>query len=167
MNIIYRAASKADIPALATLATETLVEKFGHLYSQENLNSHLQKTCSEDYFTAALKQDSIHLALDGDKCIGYAKWGEMTLPVEKPIPPSGEIHRLYVDSDYQGQKIGHRFMEIMLDDMADKAALYLSVFSKNEDAQRFYQRYGFQKHSEYNYMVGTHADHEFIYWRKN
>lgn len=48
-------------------------------------------------------------------------------------------------------------------DMADKAAIYLSVFSENQGAHRFYQRWGFSKHSEYEYMVGNHADHEFIY----
>ena len=163
MSYDYRPAEAADIPALAKLATDTLVAKFGHLYSEENLNHHLEKSCSERYFSDVLGKDSLLLVWDADRLIAYAKWGENTLPVEQPVTPCLMIDRLYVDEAYQGQKIGHQLMLKMFEAMQGQAAIYLSVFSDNEGAQRFYQRYGFSKVGEYDYMVGTHADHEFIY----
>lgn len=166
MNITYRTPNAADIPALAKLAKKTLIDKFGHLYSNENLQYHLNKTCSETFFKDALKKDKMLIACDGNNIVGYAKWGGLSLPVEEPIEPCGEIHRLYVDSNCQGQGIGRELMDLMMDDLKDKASIYLSVFSDNDGAQRFYQRYDFSKYGEYEYMVGTHADHEFIYYRK-
>lgn len=37
-ELILRAATAADIPAISHLATESFVAKFGHLYSAENLD---------------------------------------------------------------------------------------------------------------------------------
>jgi len=39
---------------------------------------------------------------------------------------------------------------------------YLSVFSENLGAQRLYSRYGFEIFHEYHFMVGNHADEEFL-----
>jgi RimJ/RimL family protein N-acetyltransferase len=40
--------------------------------------------------------------------------------------------------------------------------LYLSVFTDNIRAQRFYARYGFEPVGTYAFMVGTHADEDII-----
>ena len=41
-------------------------------------------------------------------------------------------------------------------------AIYLSVFTDNVRAQRFYARYGFEAVGRYDFMVGTHADEDII-----
>ncbi len=163
MTVTYRAAKEADIAELREFSIRTMLEKFGHLYHQEDLDSHLEEGYSEEHHRNALKTSQFLLAIDEGAIIGYAKWGALSLPVKNPVEPSGEIQRLYVDSNYQGQGIGRVLMDKMMAAMAEKASLYLSVFSENEGAQRFYQRYGFSKYGEYKYMVGNHADHEFIY----
>lgn len=167
MTITYRQPTKQDIPALAHFAARMFSENFGYLYQQEHLSDHLQATCSEAYFTRMLDEAHLLIACDDEEIIGYAKWGVLELPVENPITPNSEIHRLYVDSTYQSQRIGHHLMQRMLESLEDKPAVYLGVWSENDGAQRFYQRYGFTKYGEYNYMVGPHADHEFIFIRKN
>jgi RimJ/RimL family protein N-acetyltransferase len=40
--------------------------------------------------------------------------------------------------------------------------LYLSVFTDNHRARRFYARYGFEEVGPYQFMVGTHADNDII-----
>lgn len=163
MTLVYRPVKESDIPELRHFAIRTMVEKFGHMYKKEDLDAHLAEDYSEAYHREALKNSKITFVTDNDKIIGYAKWGAMKLPVQEPVEPNGEIHRFYVDGAYRGQGIGKKLMGEMMDDMADKAAIYLSVFSENEGAHRFYQRWGFSKYGEYKYMVGNHADHEFIY----
>jgi ribosomal protein S18 acetylase RimI-like enzyme len=40
--------------------------------------------------------------------------------------------------------------------------LYVGVYSENFRAQELYRRYGFEKVGEYHFMVGDHADLEWI-----
>ena len=42
-------------------------------------------------------------------------------------------------------------------------AIQLSVYSENFGAQRFYQRYGFEKVADIGYWVGEQRDDEFLY----
>ena len=43
--------------------------------------------------------------------------------------------------------------------------LWLSVWSENYGAQRFYARYGFEFAGEYEFLVGAQRDREFMYRR--
>jgi RimJ/RimL family protein N-acetyltransferase len=40
--------------------------------------------------------------------------------------------------------------------------LYLSVFTENHRARRFYEKYGFEPEGTYAFMVGTHADEDVV-----
>ena len=40
--------------------------------------------------------------------------------------------------------------------------LFLSVFTDNHRARRFYERYGFEAEGTYAFMVGTHADEDIV-----
>jgi ribosomal protein S18 acetylase RimI-like enzyme len=40
--------------------------------------------------------------------------------------------------------------------------LWISVWSENLGAQRFYARHGFEKAGEYEFPVGRVRDHEFV-----
>src|SRR3546814_18027384 len=40
--------------------------------------------------------------------------------------------------------------------------LYLSVFTENERARRFYEKYGFETEGTYAFMVGNHADEDIV-----
>ena len=40
--------------------------------------------------------------------------------------------------------------------------VWLGVWSKNHGAQRLYERLGFEKVGEYEFLVGKTRDHEFI-----
>jgi ribosomal protein S18 acetylase RimI-like enzyme len=42
-------------------------------------------------------------------------------------------------------------------------AIQLSVWSGNDGAQRFYERYGFRKIADIDFWVGRHRDDEFLY----
>jgi ribosomal protein S18 acetylase RimI-like enzyme len=166
MALLYRDATKADITQIAPFSAKQFTRKFGHIYKPEDLKIHLEKACSEAYFTECFGKDHILLVLDEEAIIAYAKWGRLTLPVDHPVVPCLEIHRLYVSDEYRNQGIGQKLMDQMLARMEDQQMIYLSVFSENYGAQRFYHRYRFSKLKEYDYMVGSHVDLDFIYQRE-
>ena len=47
-----RRAERRDMTLLAPFAARMFTEKFGHMYRPQDLQSHLEKSCSEAYFVA-------------------------------------------------------------------------------------------------------------------
>ena len=45
-------------------------------------------------------------------------------------------------------------------------AIQLSVWSENFGGQRFYQRYGFAKIADIDFLVGEQVDDEFLYEKR-
>ncbi len=166
-----RKVRKEDVEALSTLARACFTDTFGHLYSNENLVQHMDKTCSAAFFDEAMGQDRIVLAEDDTEIgvlLGYIKYGAVGLPVDDLPENAWEIQRLYIHPKHQGKAIGRKLMDVALAEMADKQVehIYLSVYEDNVRAQKFYQSYGFAAVGEYDYYVGTHIDREYIMYKK-
>ena len=171
-SIEIRFASPADCEALSEIGRETFTRKFGHLYSAENLSKFLE----EDHAIAAYEQQiadpaiGVWKALDTKtgRMIGYAVGArKCLLPADNMPERAGEVKRLYLRDEAQGSGLGAKMLQIMLDwILADgPCPVYLSVYKYNDGAQRFYDRFGFSKHKEYEFMVGDHADPEYIFMR--
>jgi ribosomal protein S18 acetylase RimI-like enzyme len=65
---------------------------------------------------------------------------------------------------WQGAGLAPAMMAWVLAEARRRGAeeIYLSVFTDNLRAQRFYERYGFEAVGRYDFMVGTHADEDII-----
>lgn len=166
MTATIRHATHQDIAAISALATATFCDNFGHLYAADDLRAHLAKTCSEVFFAASLtrQNETILLAHEGENIVGYAKLGALSLPVEAPIMPACELHRLYLAPSHQGQGLGKRLMQagLSLDLVAASRAIYVGVWEHNTRAQNFYAKFGFSKVGEYDYVVGQTKDREWM-----
>jgi ribosomal protein S18 acetylase RimI-like enzyme len=164
MKFTTRPAKLEDCDALATFAARTFSKNFGHLYDPKDLERHLQKTCSADFFRESLKNDRLFISLDQDRIIGYVKAGKLSIPFGQAGEGAFEIHRLYVDEQYQRQRVGNTLMQsvLRLPEMQEADEIYLGVWENNYRAQAFYARHGFEVVGEYPYYVGTHIDRELI-----
>ena len=60
--------------------------------------------------------------------------------------------------------IAQALIEWIIDRARDRRAdhLYLSVFTENHRARRFYEKLGFEPEGTYAFMVGTHADEDIV-----
>lgn len=158
-------ATKADCEKVADLAAKTFSDAFGHLYRPENLAYHLLTKCSPEYYEQSLDAgDTILMLHQQDKLIGYAKVGRVEVPV-KPLPRGAqEIHRVYVDKEFQGKGFGKQLMLHILSmpRIATAPAVFLSVYEANVRAQSLYTQYGFSKVGHYLYQVGDQYDNEMI-----
>ena len=107
------------------------------------------------------------LAERDGRAIGYAQAGRCGLPHAEVRPEDGEVKRLYLRGDAQNGGAGRALMDAMLTWLlADgPRTLWLSVWSENYGAQRFYARYGFEFAGEYEFLVGAQRDREFMYRR--
>lgn len=161
-----RIAFEEDAPALATLGAETFSSTFGDLYAAADLRSFLEKNHSVEAYRALLSNPEYGLWIaeaEGGEAVGYAVAGPCGLPVPDLPENSGELLRLYLKKGAQGGGLGARMLETALEFLRDRfERIYLGVYKENLTAQRLYERYGFVKVHDYIYMVGDHADPEWI-----
>ena len=68
----------------------------------------------------------------------------------------------------QNGGVGVALLHVALDwlEREGPRALWISVWSENYGAQRFYGRHGFEHAGEYEFIVGEQRDREFMYRRK-
>jgi diamine N-acetyltransferase len=168
--MLIRRAVPTDAAVLAELGARTFIDAFGQLYSREDLQAFLEESHSVAAYASLLASPlyAIWLAIEGDEPVGYALAGPCGLPHEDVAPGDGELKRLYVSSSAQGGGIGAKLFEEALAwlERAGPRTLWISVWSENYGAQRFYGRYGFEKVGEYEFIVGQQRDHEFMYRRR-
>ncbi len=165
MTATIRRARADEAEALAELGAATFTATFGHLYSRENIEKFLAKNHAPAAYRAMLSdhRSAVWIAESDGARVGYAAVGPCTLPVPDMPPNAGELARLYLVKNAQGTGTGKRLLETSLEFLRSRySTIYLSVYRDNFTAQRIYERAGFKKIHDYFYMVGDHADPEFI-----
>ncbi|MDV3256545.1 MAG: GNAT family N-acetyltransferase [Sphingomonas sp.] len=164
MNILYRNATSDDARAMADLGARTFTHTFGHLYRPSDLEQFLQNHSRENW-DKELNDPAFEVRVaerDGE-LVGYAKLGPPHLPFE-PRGEAAELRQLYVVEEMKGQGVADELIRWVIDRARQRRAdhLYLSVFTDNHRARRFYEKYGFEPEGTYAFMVGTHADEDIV-----
>ncbi len=168
-DLSIRRATPADAATLASLGAQTFIEAFGHLYQPGDLQTFLAQSHSEAAYARVLDDPNYALWLaerDG-RAIGYAQAGPCGLPHPEAKPEHGELKRLYVlAGERNGGTGGKLFAEALRWLERDgPRTLWISVWSENHGAQRFYARHGFEFVGEYAFIVGEQRDREFMFRR--
>ena len=162
--VIYRDGVPADAAALDALFDESFTDTFGHLYAAEDLAQFLGGFSVEDWARELADPRLAFRVAEAEGAIaGYAKLGPVALPVT-PAGPAAELRQLYLGKAWHGAGIAQALMDWVLAAARARGAeeLYLSVFTENHRARRFYDRYGFEEVGPYVFMVGNHADQDII-----
>ena len=162
--IHYRDGVPADAALMAKLGAATFTETFGHLYTPDNLAAFLVNHAEEKWRgELADPAFAVRIVEDGSEAAGYCKLGPPSLPFEV-TGPTQELRQLYVLKPWHGAGIAGALMDWALDQARLRGAeqMFLSVFTDNHRARRFYARYGFEEVGTYHFMVGTHADDDII-----
>lgn len=163
-GLAFRLAAPSDAAALAALFAQCFTETFGNLYRPQDLAAFLAGH-DEARWSRELADPAFVIRVgeaDG-RVVAYVKLGPPTLPFEprgKPV----ELRQFYILKPWQGSGAAAELMEWALDTAARRGfdELYLSVFTENHRARRFYERYGFEQVGTYTFMVGEHADDDIV-----
>lgn len=164
MSVTYRTAGPTDAPDLSELGTRTFTDTFGHLYQPDDLalflNTHTRQAWAKELADPAF---AVRVAEQDGRLIGYAKLGPPHLPFE-PRGEAAELRQLYVIEAAKGAGIARTLIDWVIEQARDRRAdhLYLSVFTDNHRARRFYEKIGFEAEGTYSFMVGNHADEDIV-----
>jgi GNAT superfamily N-acetyltransferase len=164
MTIGFHDATAADAPALDRLFKGVFCDTFAHLYREEDLSAFLAQFTPQAWQSEFSDPGyAFHLAEDDGEAVGYAKLGPLKLPVDE-ARPAILLSQLYVRQDHHGAGIAQHLMDWAFAEAKrrGKEQLYLTVFTDNPRARRFYQRLGFEDVGLYAFMVGSQADEDII-----
>lgn len=162
--IHWRIAGPDDAPILAEVGADTFVETFGHLYSAEDLAAFL-RIHSEESWRGELSDPGfvVRLGEENGEPVAYAKLGPHKLPATAN-GPAIELKQFYVRQPWHGTAVARELMDWVLTEARARGIneIFLSVYTENPRAIRFYQRYGFEYVGPYHFMVGGQADEDMI-----
>lgn len=164
MNLRYRMAAPHDAERLVALFHGCFRDTFGQMYEQRDLEAFLDGHTPEHWRDQLESADyAVRLVEDGDDLAGFIKLGPLRLPVE-PRGKAVELRQLYVLGPWQGLGAAGELMDWGMTEARRRGAdeLYLSVFTGNHRARRFYARYGFEEIGPYAFMVGNQVDEDII-----
>jgi ribosomal protein S18 acetylase RimI-like enzyme len=162
-----RLATPADAAALSLVGSATFLETFANLHSAADILAHCQRNHSVEVYSRWLAQPRAAAwlleAQPGDAPVGYAVMAPADVPVPDPRPDDLELKRIYLLQPFQGGGWGRRLMDAVVERARSLGSqrLLLGVWTVNEDALRFYARYGFTRAGERTFWIGDRqcADH--------
>jgi GNAT superfamily N-acetyltransferase len=163
MTLRYRNARPGDAEAMAELGRRSFTETFGHLYKPQDLAAFLSHNDEGWRRELADPAFAVRIGETQGGPVAYAKLGPPSLPFE-PLGRAIELRQFYVLQPWQGAGVATRLMGWAIAEARARGAdeLYLSVFTDNRRARRFYDRYGFTFVQTYDFLVGSHADQDHI-----
>ena len=141
-TITYRKAVLEDCLDLAILKGQVWNTTYKGIYSEEKLSGY-DIAKNESIFQNIVNNPDIELfvALDNQKIVGLMTCGK---PYRPFMDFQQEIGLLYILKEYQRKGIGKTFFEIAKNQVKGNGytKFFLSVNSKNFDAQKFYESMG-------------------------
>ena len=164
MTVRLRTAAPDDAGRLVALFHDCFRDTFGRLYDPRDLALFLDGHTPEHWRDQLDSDDfAVRLVEDGDVLAGFIKLGPVKLPVE-PAGKAVELRQLYVLAPWHGSGAARELMDWGIAEARRRGAdeLYLSVFTENHRARRFYARRGFDEVGPCTFMVGNQADEDII-----
>jgi ribosomal protein S18 acetylase RimI-like enzyme len=166
MNFSIREATVQDAALVADLSRQTFYDTF----AEHNTAADMQLFLDQQFTRGRLmlevgrKGNTFLLAYQGAKVAGYAKLRETHTPAALAGIPSLEIARLYATQEFIGKGVGNLLMQASIDlgRQSGKKVVWLCVWEKNERAIRFYQRWGFAKFGDIDFVLGQDVQNDWM-----
>ncbi len=141
MSIIIKPMeTEAEIRGKAYVHWKSWQESYAGIVDAGYLERLTLERCEELAFRYP---DSILIAKDGDRVVGFAAAGRYRGTDGSDLD-EGEVYAIYVLSEYQKQKLGYALMRHCLNRLHDCGAIYVWVLKDNHKAIDFYEKIGFR-----------------------
>lgn len=135
---IKKMETPAEIEGKGYVHWKTWREAYTGMLDQEYLDRQTLEKCVK---TAYQWPDSILVAKDGDKVVGFTGYGACR---DEDLPGAGEVVAIYILKEYYGKKVGYALMRAALEKLSDYPRIALWVLKGNERAIQFYEKCGFR-----------------------
>ena len=167
LRIAVAKRNAATAMQLADLGRQTFHETFAATNEPDDMAAYLAATFSPEKQSAELSDlNTIFLLAQAQQeVVGYAKLHVgSALEPNKSTEKRLEIERLYVRAEWIGTGLGALLMRRALEEAKAQAcrAVVLGVWEHNERALAFYQRFGFRKIGQHEFVLGTDVQTDLV-----
>lgn len=169
MDLSFRKATVLDTNLIAQIGAET----FKATYSSENTPGDIEKYLKDNFNPETIRsqiEDEFSVFLlgyEGGNIFGYAMLYQGAPPDSLSVPSPIELIRFYVIADVIGLGYGSELMRACLDKTAKMgfSTIWLGVWEKNTRAIHFYEKWGFSKVGEKQFVLGNDVQTDHIMQR--
>lgn len=166
MNLSICKATRDDAALIANISRQTFYDAFAPDNTKENMDKFLaeQFTRGKLMLEVGFRENTFLLAYVDDELAGYVKLRDGKQPTELRGAAALEIARLYVVKEYIGKGVGAALMQASLEIAKEKGKqlVWLGVWERNQKAIDFYNRWGFQKFSECDFLLGNDLQRDWL-----
>jgi diamine N-acetyltransferase len=165
-----RRATEDDVAALTEFGARTFRESFGKDNTAEDMEKHLAAAWRPDLQRGEVRDPAIDtlIATSNGALAGFAMirdgHGPPGVSTARPV----ELWRFYVDKPWQGRGLAKSLMSAVEASATARGAreLWLGVWERNERAQAFYRKCGFEKVGTQIFVVGTDPQTDHVMLRR-
>lgn len=171
-SLEIRLATAEDAETLARMAWKSFYDAFADhpKNAPDDLKMYMDEAFSLETIAGELRDPDViyFIAEIGGEMVGYAKLKknsrEDSTKGENPL----ELCRLYSLSEFIGKGIGKALMRHSLDYARENNHdfMWLGVWEYNYRAQKFYEKFGFEKCGEHVFQLGTDPQTDWLMQKK-
>ena len=169
-EFLIRFATADDAELIADLSRRTFHESFGYVNTKEIMDKFMNEQFTREKLIKEVTEpgNTFLLAFDGDTPVGYVRMREGKKFAEFDSKDSIEIARIYSVNSYLGTGVGQQLMRqcIFIAKELKKEIIWLGVWEKNPRAIAFYSKWGFEKFSEQDFLLGDDLQKDWLLMKK-
>jgi ribosomal protein S18 acetylase RimI-like enzyme len=164
--ITIRIADKSDAELIADMSRQTFYDFFAAQNTKEDMEIFLSRTFSKEVLMneVGAEQNIFLLAYEGDQPVGYMRMRENNIPPQLGTDKAIEIARIYSIKTAIGKGVGSALMQKCIDIAKEKNhhTVWLGVWEHNQRAINFYTRWGFEKFSDHDFILGNDVQKDWL-----
>jgi ribosomal protein S18 acetylase RimI-like enzyme len=170
MMIQIKTASEEHAELIADLSRRTFHETFAEYNTAENMQLFMERNFSKRLLMNEVgsPRNIFLLAYYNGELAGYARLREDNNPPLLKGEKTLEVARIYAAKEFIGKGIGKALMEAAIDIARKKGKdiVWLGVWEKNQRAIDFYARWGFEKFSDHEFILGNDIQNDWLMKKK-
>lgn len=159
-----------DVKDLQEVSRQTFKETFGQYNTKQDMAEFLDEAYDLQKLTKEIENpdSEFYFILVKNQVAGYLKVNEKSAQTEKVADNALEVERIYLKNEFQHRGLGLVLIKLAQEiaNKKNKSNMWLGVWEKNFNAQRFYQKDGFERISQHTFVVGDDAQTDFILVKK-
>jgi len=169
-EVVIRLSRFEDTAAMRAVAIRSYYDTFADSNTPENMRAFLEesynlKKLEEEFYEPG---SVLCLACEGENVIGFLrlrKSNEVEYKLGKNVI---ELQRLYIHTEHQGKQVGKRLMEkaIAFAEENKFEWIWLGVWERNFNAQKFYSKWGFERFGEHIFQMGDDPQIDWLFKKK-